>query len=120
MAKSTSTNAENKAYLKSVCPMQYTMEQLSGRWKILLLWYIHLGANRFGLLRKGLPKLTTKMLSQQLKELERDGFVTKKIFPVMPPHVEYSVTPRTKSLIPIFKKFNEWGKIEMAKNRDDK
>lgn len=65
--KETSINAENDAYIKSSCPMSYAMGMLSGRWKILLLWYIYQGLNRFNLIIKQLPKRTTKMLSQQLR-----------------------------------------------------
>ncbi len=113
MRKATSTNAANRDYLVSTCPMQHVMEMLSGRWKILLLWYIHLGLNRFSLIRKRLPALTTKMLSQQLKELEKDGFLVKTIYAEMPPRVEYAITEKTKSLLPIFKKLNEWGREDM-------
>lgn len=90
--------------------MQQAMDQLSGRWKILLLWYIHLGLNRFGLIRKRLPKLTTKMLSQQLRELENDGLLTRTIYPEMPPRVEYAVTASAEALIPILQQLNEWGR----------
>jgi DNA-binding HxlR family transcriptional regulator len=112
--KETSTNAENAAFIKSSCPMSYAMSMLNGRWKILLLWYIYLGLNRFSLIKKQLPKLTTKMLSQQLKELERDGLLQKTIYPEMPPRVEYAITPKTESLIPVLTALNQWGKREMA------
>ena len=113
MKKTTSTNAENEQYLKSVCPMQHAMEQLSGRWKILLLWYIHLGLNRFSLMQRRIPKITTKMLSQQLRELEESGLLTRTIYPEMPPRVEYALTEKSLSLVPVFLQFNEWGKQDM-------
>jgi DNA-binding HxlR family transcriptional regulator len=112
MPKANSTNAQNKAALTSACPMQHVMNQLSGRWKILLVWYIHLGLNRFGAIRKRLPGLSTKMLSQQLRELERDGFLHKKVFAEVPPHVEYYITEKAKGLIPIFEKLNDWGRAD--------
>lgn len=116
MRKDNSTNAENNAFLKSICPMQTAMNQLSGKWKILLLWYIHLGLTRFGLIRQRLPTITTKMLSQQLREMEQDGLITRTIFPEMPPRVEYAITEKTKSLIPIFEQLNAWGKTEKPDN----
>lgn len=117
MRKTASTQAENEAFLHSICPMQLAMDQLSGKWKILLLWYIHLGLNRFGLVRKRLPMLTTKMLSQQLKELEADGLLTRTIFAEMPPRVEYAVTPKAEALIPILTQLNDWGKAQRDENR---
>ena len=110
MRKEQSSNSINRREIKGICPMFQAMEQLNGRWKILLLWYIHLGLNRFGLIRKELPSLTSKMLSQQLKELEKDGLLIRKIYPEMPPRVEYSLTVKAKKLIPIFTQLNTWGK----------
>lgn len=112
MPKTNSTNALNKAALTTTCPMQHVMNQLSGRWKILLVWYIHLGLNRFSGLRKKLPGISSKMLSQQLGELERDGFLLRKVFAEVPPHVEYFVTEKAKGLIPIFEKLNDWGRAD--------
>jgi DNA-binding HxlR family transcriptional regulator len=109
MKKLASTNSQNLTEMKAKCPLLHAMEQLNGRWKILLLWYIHLGLNRFGLIKKELPTLTSKMLSQQIKEMEKDGLVIRTIFPEMPPRVEYSLTPKAQTLIPILKSLNTWG-----------
>jgi DNA-binding HxlR family transcriptional regulator len=115
MKKITSTNALNQEALTIKCPLLFAMEQLNGRWKILLIWYIHLGLNRFGLIRKQLPNLTTKMLSQQIKELEADGLLIRTIYPEMPPRVEYTLTAKALSLIPIFEQLNQWGVVEKSK-----
>ena len=115
MKKENSTNNQNDSLIKEKCPMMYAMEQINGRWKILLLWYINLGATRFGKLRQSIPNITTKMLSQQLKELERDGLITRTIFAEMPPRVEYALTEKTKHLTPILEQLNAWGKNEKEK-----
>jgi DNA-binding HxlR family transcriptional regulator len=107
--KENSTNNANKTQLKAMCPMLYAMEQLNGRWKILLLWYINLGANRFGKLKQSIPNITTKMLTQQLRELETSGLISRKIFAEMPPRVEYALTTKAKTLVPILTELNKWG-----------
>jgi DNA-binding HxlR family transcriptional regulator len=109
MKKENSSNSQNSIYLKEKCPLLHTMEQINGRWKILLLWYISLGANRFGKLKQGIPTITTKMLSQQLRELEADELLTRTIFAEMPPRVEYALTEKSKRLFPILEKLYEWG-----------
>ena len=110
MAKTSTSNAINAALIDSTCPMFHAMHRLSGRWKLLLLWYIHLGLNRFGLLRKRVPGLTTKMLAQQLKELEADGLITKEIFAEIPPRTQYAVAPEARELMPILMQLNGWGR----------
>lgn len=109
MRKSTSTNAANDAYLQAVCPMQTALAQLSGRWKILLLWYISLGANRYGLLKARIPA-TGKMLSQQLNELQASGLLTKTAYAETPPRIEYALTERAQALVPVLRQLNEWGR----------
>ena len=112
MKKLTSTNAENAAYLAAVCPMQTALAQVGGRWKILLLWYIHLGANRYGQLKQRVPA-TGKMLSQQLKELEASGLLTKTSYPEIPPRIEYALTDKARTLLPILEQLNAWGRDEL-------
>lgn len=114
MRKITSKNFENEEQLLDICPMHNAMKLLSGRWKIALIYYIQTGHNRFGLLQKKIPPITTKMLSQQLKELEKDKLITRKIFAEMPPRVEYSLTEKGKSLVPIFKQLYKWSEKQMA------
>ena len=109
MRKLTSTNCSNETELASICPMHNVMRVLGGRWKIALLYFIHQKHNRFGLLQKKMPFITTKMLSQQLKELEQDKLVNRKIFAEMPPRVEYSLTKKGKSLLPILEELYNWG-----------
>ena len=92
--------------------MQYALAQIGGRWKILLLWYIHLGANRFGLLKQRLPA-TGKMISQQLKELESSGLLTKTSYAELPPRIEYCLTEKAYGLLTVLEQLNEWGRKAM-------
>jgi len=109
MRKTNSSNFSNEAELAAICPMHNVMRVLGGRWKIALLYFIHQQHNRFSLLQKKMPFITTKMLSQQLKELEQDELVIRKIYAEMPPRVEYSLTKKGKSLLPVLEDLYNWG-----------
>lgn len=91
------------------CPMELTIDLIGGKWKSLILW--HLGENtlRFSELKKALPKITQKMLTQQLRELEQDGLVSRFIYTQVPPKVEYSLTASGKTLLPILATMYQWG-----------
>jgi len=109
MKKPTSTNALNLAELLQTCPMLYGMQRLSGRYKVALLWHIGQHHNRFGVLRKLLHPVTTKMLSQQLRELEADGLLSRTIYAEMPPRVEYALLPEAEALLGVFEGLRAWG-----------
>jgi DNA-binding HxlR family transcriptional regulator len=109
MRKINSTNYQNETELAAICPMHNVMNVLGGRWKIALLYFIHQKHNRFSLLLRKMPFITTKMLSQQLKELEQDKLVIRKIYAVMPPKVEYSLTKRGQTLLPVLEELYHWG-----------
>ena len=91
------------------CSMELTLDLIGGKWKALILW--HLGENtlRFSELKRTLPKITQKMFTQQLRELEASGLVNRFIYRQVPPKVEYSLTPAGKSLIPILETMCQWG-----------
>jgi DNA-binding HxlR family transcriptional regulator len=109
MRKLTSRNFENEQQLAANCPMQFALQLISGRWKLLLLWYVHSGVVRFSGFKQTIPAITTKMLSQQLRELEASGLLTRTIYPEMPPRVEYALTDTGHSLIPVLTQLNSWG-----------
>ncbi len=83
---------------------------LSGKWKITILWYIAecKEVQRFGELRRRLGDITQSTLTKQLRELEQDGFISRYIYPEVPPKVEYSLTELGKSFIPILKDMKSW------------
>lgn len=91
------------------CPVETAIDLLTGKWKILIIWYLKDDKKRFSELEKLLPKATQKMLIQKLRELEADGLVNREVYPVVPPKVEYSLTEYGKSLKPILKQLYLWG-----------
>jgi DNA-binding HxlR family transcriptional regulator len=116
MRKTSSTNFLNEAELAVICPMHKVMRVLGGRWKIALLYFIHQEHNRFSLLQKKMPFITTKMLSQQLKELEQDDIMIRKIYAEMPPRVEYFLTEKGKTLLPVLEGLYNWGEKFVKEN----
>ena len=95
--------------IKSSCPVERSLELISGKWKICILWKLSEKNYRFGELKKSMPDITIKMLSQQLKQLELGNFIHRKDFQTIPPKVEYSITKFGKSLDLIINQIAEWG-----------
>ena len=93
------------------CPLNAAITVIGGKWKIPVLYNLRAGIMRFGELKKALPKVTQKMLTQQLRELERDGLLTRKVYAEVPPKVEYSLTPLAKELEPILDSLCSWGQV---------
>jgi Predicted transcriptional regulators len=93
------------------CAMELTLAVIGGKWKVLILWYLGEKTLRFSELRKTLPHITQKMLTQQLRELETDGLVKRFIYTQIPPKVEYSLTDAGKSILPILENLRMWGLI---------
>jgi DNA-binding HxlR family transcriptional regulator len=115
--KENSTNQENKQIIKGFCPVTLTIEKIGGRWKPLILYYLRENTMRYGQLKKAIPAITEKMLIQHLRELEADNLINRDVKPVVPPHVEYSLTATGKSLSPLLNEMAEWGiKLGGAKN----
>lgn len=92
-----------------VCPVETGLELISGRWKARILWKLYNRTMRYGELRRELSGITEKMLAQQLRELERDELVTRRIYPEMPPKVEYSLTEFGQTLGPLLEMLATWG-----------
>lgn len=99
-------------------PVEATVDILGGRWKPLILWALRNGTLRFGQIEEELsvvtPNITQRMLTRQLRDLENDGLVARKVYPEVPPRVEYTLTERYKSLMPIVELMYAWGKEHMA------
>ena len=91
------------------CPVKLTADIIGGKWKPMILFYLEGGTRRFGELRKLIPGMTKKMLTQHLRELERDGIIHREVYAVVPPKVEYSLTKHGQSLKPILKLMSAWG-----------
>jgi DNA-binding HxlR family transcriptional regulator len=97
------------------CSVRAALDVIGGKWKPVIIWYLMDGTRRFGELRKCMPDATQKMLTQQLRELERDGIIHRKVYQQVPPKVEYSLTPHGRSLSPVLAALCEWGS-ERRKN----
>jgi DNA-binding HxlR family transcriptional regulator len=95
--------------IKSPCPVTTTLSVIGGKWKPIILHIIRDEKKRFGEIKKLIPAITQKMLTQQLRELEHDGIINRKVYPVVPPKVEYSLTEYGQSLTPIMNAMAEWG-----------
>lgn len=91
------------------CPVTATMSLIGGKWKILILHLINNDINRFGKMGMMLKDISKQMLTTQLRELEADGLIERKIYPEIPPRVEYFLTDRGKSLSPLIEMMKDWG-----------
>lgn len=91
------------------CPVDLTLSVIGGRWKGLVFWNLREGPKRFGELKKILVTINDKMLTQVLRELESSGVVHRKVYEVIPPKVEYSLTEKGKQLLPVMQLMSEWG-----------
>ena len=98
------------------CPVEATLSVIGGKWKVVILFHLtHSGTHRFAELRRKIPGVSERMLTQQLRELERDGVVHREVYPEVPPKVEYSLTKYGESLGQITKIMCDWGKKHMKR-----
>lgn len=100
------------------CALDITMKYIGGKWKSIILWYLRNGAMRFSALKRLMPDIAEKMLSQQLKELERDGILERKAFAEVPPRVEYTLSDFGSKLMPVVEAMAKWG-IETGKSKGE-
>ena len=91
------------------CPIEATLSLIGGKYKAIILWHLLNHTMRYSELHKKMPNATDKMLTQQLRELEKDGLITRTVYPVVPPKTEYSLTDFGKSLVPILNAMCDWG-----------
>ena len=98
------------------CPVSHTLRLIGGKYKALLLWHLTGKTLRFNELHKLVPEATPKMLTQQLRELEEDGLILRTVYPVVPPKVEYALTPLGQSLFPILEAMYRWGSERMQES----
>lgn len=95
--------------LNTICPVEATLDLIGGKYKALILWHLADGMHRFSELKKEISSATPKMLTQQLRELEAQKLISRKVYAVVPPKVEYSLTETGKSLMPILTAMRDWG-----------
>lgn len=90
------------------CQIEALISAISGRWKLLIIYWLAQGSCRFNQLQRNLGAITHRTLTRQLTELQQTGFVSRKDFRTIPPHVEYSLTPLGDSLVPLLMQMHEW------------
>ncbi len=94
------------------CPIGTTLGVIGGKYKVLIIWYLYnKKCLRYGELQKILKNVTPKMLTSQLRELENDKLITRTVYPVVPPKVEYSLTDLGQSLVPLLFEMKKWGEF---------
>lgn len=98
------------------CPVETTLTMISDKWKVLILRDLLTGTKRFGELKKSLTGVSQKVLTSQLREMEENGLVERKVYPEVPPRVEYSLTPLGRSLQPIMDAMRVWGEQYKQQN----
>jgi DNA-binding HxlR family transcriptional regulator len=96
------------------CPVDFTLKMIGGKWKPLIIHLLANGTLRFGQLQRAIPSVTQRVLTLQLRELERDGLLTRTVFPEVPPRVEYALRAPALELLPIMAALGEWMKANRA------
>jgi DNA-binding HxlR family transcriptional regulator len=107
--KENSTNMLNENYITGSCNLTYAVCKIGGRWKLLILCKLENGKLRFSELRNQINGITERMLTLQLRELEKENLVKRTVYAEVPPRVEYEMTDIAKELIPIWNQLSEWG-----------
>ena len=105
----------HRSYDRLGCPVEACTEVIGGKWKGELLFILFTGTKRYGELRRLVPGATQRVLTLQLRELEEDGIIERKVYAVVPPKVEYSISKRGETLKPIIDAMWEWGKTFLEK-----
>jgi len=106
-------NAEHGADVKA-CGIPDFQKTVAGKWKISILWALSNGTARFGELSRMIEGVTQSTLTKQLRELERDGMIRRHVYREVPPRVEYSLTERGESFVPILEQINSWSLSHLA------
>jgi DNA-binding HxlR family transcriptional regulator len=97
------------------CYVDTTLGIIGGKWKLVILWHLNQETLRFSELEKRIPDVTQKMLAQQLRELEKDRLISRKVYPQVPPKVEYTITEHGKSLRKVLDALGQWGEMHQKR-----
>jgi DNA-binding HxlR family transcriptional regulator len=97
------------------CSVEAAIALIDGKWKSVILFHLMGGTLRFNALRRHIPGVTQRMLTNQLRELEEDGLIIRKVYAVVPPKVEYSLSPVGESMIPILTALKAWGDANIGR-----
>ncbi|MEM9343343.1 MAG: helix-turn-helix domain-containing protein [Pseudomonadota bacterium] len=99
---------------KTRCPVTFFLSVIGGKWKPVILFCIANGVDRFGAMQRAVPGITKQMLTKQLRELEGDGLISRTVFAQVPPRVDYALTDRGRSVLPVIEHMAKWGEANMA------
>lgn len=105
------TAEEESSGMSDECPITTAIEVIGGKWTVIVLYHLRGKTMRFGELKKEIPKITQKMLTHELRQLEANKLVTRKVYPEVPPRVEYSPTELADQLNPILDQLCAWGSV---------
>lgn len=97
------------------CPVEVTVDVVGGKWRAVILAHLKEGVHRYGELRRRMPEVSDKMLTQRLRELEADGLIARDDHRTVPPHVEYRLTDEGRSLAPVLQALYDWGLARAAR-----
>jgi DNA-binding HxlR family transcriptional regulator len=102
---------------EQTCPVEWTLDVIGGKWKCLILWHVRGRVRRFNELRRLMPGATQKMITTQLRQLERHGLIERKVYAQVPPKVEYSISDYGRSLSPLLESMCKWGLAHRARSK---
>ncbi|MEJ8563545.1 helix-turn-helix domain-containing protein [Yoonia sp. GPGPB17] len=97
-----------------ICPVTNCLSVIGGKWKPVIIFCIANGVDRFGVMQRAILGITKQMLTKQLRELEADGIISRKVFAEVPPRVDYALTQKGRSVLPIIEHMEAWGQEHMA------
>lgn len=106
---------KNKDFNPNNCPVTHCLNLIGGKWKPVIIHLVQHKCNRFSALQKAIPTISKQMLVNQLRELETDGILIRKVYAEIPPRVEYSISEFGQTLLPIIETMSKWGLQEMHK-----
>lgn len=116
IADNQTEKMKKKTKESAMCPVDFAFRRIGGKYKARILWHLHRNKLlRYGELKRTLPDITTKMLTQSLRELEEDLLINRKVYYEVPPKVEYTLTDMSKELIPSLRLIMDWGTKQMKR-----
>ncbi|MEM9131228.1 MAG: helix-turn-helix domain-containing protein [Actinomycetota bacterium] len=101
------------------CPVTYCLSVIGGKWKPIILYLVVNGVNRFGVLQRNIDGISKQMLTRQLRELEADDVLDRHVYPEVPPRVEYTLTAKGRSLLPVIGAMRDWGQAHQAEGASE-
>jgi len=120
MRKENSANFQNESQIKKNCGMAYTLSVLNGRWKPTIIWQLlEYKTLRFSELKRGIEGISERVLSSQLRELEADQLIARRVYNEVPPRVEYELTELGLSMRPLLDSMTEWGEMHREKRAEN-